>query len=105
MKKGQIALFLLIGAAIGFIAGYFAYSQLTARYIAASTACVIVNQAVEKQLLTTEQVKELGSYTGTEFKKNYKSVASKLALSKEQVDAASPNSNCSQFLVGVNQAE
>lgn len=105
MKKGQIALVLIIGLALGSIAGYITYSQLTARYIAASTACVIVNQAVEKQLLTAEQVKELGSYAGTEFKKSYESVASKLALSQEQIDAASPESNCSQFLVGINQAK
>lgn len=105
MKKGQIALVLIIGLAIGSIAGYVAYSQLTARFIAATTACTIANEAVKNKLLTTEQVKELGYFTGQELNKNYSSVASKLALTKDQIDAASPASHCSQFLVGINQSK
>ena len=105
MKKSQIALILIIGLAIGAVAGYVAYSQLTARYVATSTACVMMNQAVENKILTTEQVKELGVLTGKELKKNYESVADKFSLPKENLDAASPESNCSQFIVGVNQAQ
>ncbi len=50
-------------------------------------------------------MKELGHLAGQEMNKNYASVASKFALTKEQVEAASPESNCSQFLVGVNEAK
>lgn len=50
-------------------------------------------------------MKELGHLAGQEMNKNYASVVSKFALSKEQVEAASPESNCSQFLVGVNEAK
>ena len=105
MKKGQIALIFIIGLALGSIAGYIAYSQLTARYVATTTACTIVNEAVNNKLLTTDQVKELGHLTGQEMNKNYESVASKFALTKEQIEAASPESNCSQFLVGFNEAK
>lgn len=105
MKKGQIALVLIIGLAIGSIAGYVAYSQLTARFVAVTTACTITNTAIENKLLTAEQVKELGRLTGQEMNKSYASVASKFALSKEQVAAASAESNCSQFLVGINEAK
>ena len=105
MKKGQIALIFIIGLALGSIAGYIAYSQLTARYVATTTACTIVNEAVNHKLLTTDQVKELGHLAGQEMNKNYASVASKFALTKEQVEAASPESNCSQFLIGVNEAK
>lgn len=105
MKKSQIALVLIIGLAIGSIIGYVAYSQLTARFIATTTACTIVNEAVNNKLLTTEQVKELGQLAGQEMNKNYASVASKFALTKDQVNAASPESNCSQFLIGINAAK
>lgn len=105
MKKSQVALIFIIGLAIGSIVGYLAYSQLTARFVATTTACTIANVAVDNKLLTTEQVKELGLLTGQELNKNYASVASKLALPKDKLDAASPASNCSQFLVGVNQAQ
>ena len=105
MNKSQAALMLIIGLAIGSVVGYFAYSQLTARFVATTTACTIANAAVENKLLTTEQVKELGQLTGQELNKNYASVASKLALTKEQMDAASPASNCSQLLVAINQSK
>ncbi|MFC6051487.1 hypothetical protein A6M14_06010 [Acinetobacter sp. Ac_877] len=105
MKKSQAALLIVISLAIGSIAGYVSYSQLTARYVAATTACTIITQAVDNKLLTAEQVKELGTLTGQELNKSYASVASKLALTKAQVDAASPDSTCSQFLVGINQAK
>lgn len=105
MKKSQAALLILIGLAIGSIAGYVSYSQLTSRYIAATTACTIITQAIDNKLLTTEQAKELGHLTGQELNKNYASVASKLAITQAQVDAASPDSPCSQFLVSINQAK
>ena len=55
MNKKQVIL-----SIIGSLIGSLGYSKTAARYDAITTACVMVNQAVENELLTAEQVKQLG---------------------------------------------
>ena len=101
----RTALFGIIGLIIGGVIGALGYSKTAARYDAMTTACVMVNQAVEHGILQPEQVKELGELTGQTLKKDYESVASKFKFSEKQLGNASEGSNCSQFIVGVNAAQ
>ncbi|MCH7313349.1 hypothetical protein [Acinetobacter sp. ANC 3882] len=105
MNKKHIILSLVVGLVIGGLIGSFGYSKTAARYDAMTTACVMMNQAVENELLTPEQVKQLGTLTGQSLKKDYQSVASKFQFSEKQLANASEGSNCSQFIVAVNEAK
>lgn len=105
MNKKHVILTAIIGLIVGGLIGSFGYSKTAARYDAMTTACVIVNQAVENELLTPEQVKQLGGLTGSVLKKDYASVASKFNFSEKALSNASEGSNCSQFIVGVNEAK
>lgn len=104
MNKKHVILSGLISVVIGGLVGFFSYSQVFARYDAVVTSCVMMNQAVDHQLLTTEQVKQLGVLTGKSLKLSHGTVLNKLSLSDSQVANASEGSVCSQFLVGVNQS-
>ena len=104
MNKKHMGLSVLIGLVIGSFIGFFSYSQIFARYDAVVASCVTVNQAVDSKLLTIEQVKQLGVLTGNSLRADHQTVASKFNLSNKQIISASKDSVCSQFLVGVNQA-
>lgn len=102
----HVTLAVIIGLIVGGVIGALGYSKTAARYDAMTTACVMVNQAVEHGILKPEQVKELGELTGQSLKKkDYESVASKFKFSEKQLGNASEGSNCSQFIVGVNAAK
>ncbi|HAV5501235.1 TPA: hypothetical protein JI107_17995 [Acinetobacter baumannii] len=105
MNKTNIILAVLIGLIVGGVIGAFGYAKTAAKYDAISTACVMMNEAVENNLLNVEQVKTLGELTGTNMKKDYPTVASKFAFSPENLKNASEDSNCSQFIVGFNQSK
>ncbi|WP_409449286.1 hypothetical protein [Acinetobacter baumannii] len=77
MNKMHVTLAVVVGLIIGGVVGAIGYSKTAARYDAMTTACVMVNQAVEHEILKPEQVKELGELTGQTLKKDYASVASK----------------------------
>lgn len=104
MSKGKIFLVAAITALLGFIGGYLFYANTVARYDAMSSVCVAMQEAVRNRMLTPEQVRALGVVTGSTLKRQYSSVASKLSMPKEGVNTASPDSMCSQFLVGVHLA-
>lgn len=104
MSKAKVLVVALITALLGFAGGYFFYANTMARYDAMSSVCVAMQEAVHKQMLAPEQVRALGVATGSTLKRQYSSVASKLSMSKESVQHASPDSVCSQFLVGVHLA-
>ncbi|RPE30830.1 hypothetical protein EC846_1531 [Acinetobacter sp. BIGb0102] len=105
MNKKYIVLSSILGLIIGGLIGSLGYSKTAARYDAMTTACVIVNQAVDNELLTAEQVKQLGNLTGSALKKDYASVASKFNFSEKALSNAVEGSNCSQFIVGINEAK
>lgn len=104
MRKGKVFLIGVITALLGFAGGYLFYANTMARYDAVSSVCVAMQEAVRNQMLTPEQVRMLGVVTGSTLKRQYSSVASKLSIAKESVPQASPDSMCSQFLVGVHQS-
>lgn len=104
MKPFKVALLALVTCLLGFIGGFFFYGNTMARADVVSGMCVAMQEAVRYQILKPEEVRQLGMMTGTELKRNYASVASKLSISNESAQAASPDSVCSQFLVGVHQS-
>ncbi|WP_038342451.1 hypothetical protein [Acinetobacter sp. A47] len=105
MNKKHVTFSVIIGLVVGLILGTFGYSKTVGRIDVMTTACTIVNQAVEHEILKPEQVKPLGELTGQVLKKDYASVASKFKFSEENLANASEGSNCSQFVVGVNSAK
>ena len=105
MSGMKVFLIALIAALIGVAGGYFFYANTVARFDAMSSVCVTMQEAVRKNLLTTEQVKELGAASGTILKRDYASVAKKLDIPAQSAGSASPDSVCSQFLVGVQQSQ
>lgn len=105
MNNSTIIISLLIGLLLGTILGYMVYSKTVARYDAVTTACVIMNQATDNNLLTPEQAKQLGQLTGKVLHQHYPSVAKKFAISEQQVKHASDGSQCSQFLVSIYDAK
>ena len=104
MNGTKVFLIALIAALIGFGGGYFFYSSTVARYDTMSSVCVAMQEAVSNKMLTPEQVKDLGVVTGSALKRQYSSVAQKLNIPDEGARNASPDSICSQFLVGVHAA-
>lgn len=104
MNRTRVFLIALITALLGFAGGYFFYANTVARYDATSSVCVAMQEAVNNQMLTPEQVRDLGVVTGSTLKRQYSAVASKLSIPAESVRNASPNSMCSQFLIGVHAA-
>jgi len=104
MHKGKACLMAFIAALIGFGGGYFFYANTVARYAAISSVCVAMQEAVRNQMLTPQEVRSLGIVTGSTLKRQYSAVADKLSIPKEGVQGASPDSVCSQFLMGVHQS-
>ena len=103
MTKQTGILIGLISLVVGAILGYFIYAQTSARFHTVTTACVMINQAIDNKLLTPEEAKQLGKLTGQELKSHYPAVANKLRISDQQADVASEGSQCSQFLVAIHE--
>ena len=104
MTQGKVFLVALITALLGFVGGYLFYANTMARYDAMSSVCVAMQEAVRHQMLTPQEVRSLGIVTGSTLKRQYSAVADKLSIAKESAQNASPDSVCSQFLVGVFQS-
>lgn len=104
MGKGKVFLVGLITAVLGFAGGYLFYANTVARYDTMSSVCVAMQEAVRNNMLTVQEVRTLGVVTGSTLKRQYSSVVGKLSIPKEGVQKASPESVCSQFLVGVHQS-
>lgn len=104
MRTGKVALIAAITALLGFVGGYLFYANTMARYDTMTSVCVAMQEAVRNKMLTPEQVRDLGMATGSVLKRNHGAVASKLSIPPNAVRDASPDSMCSQFLVGVHQA-
>lgn len=102
MRTYRVVLIAALTALLGLAGGYFFYANTVARYDAMSSVCVAMQEAVQSQMLTTQQVKELGVLSGRTLRRSYSSVASKLSIPPEAVRNASDASVCSQYLVGVN---
>lgn len=105
MKQGtKTLLWSLVSAAIGLTLGAFLYAQTVERANVVASACVAVTQAVDKGWVTREQVRDWGNATGQVLQRDYGWIAKKLRISDEAAQAASADSLCSQFLLGVHSA-
>lgn len=104
MRKGTVFLIAAITALLGLAGGYFLYANTVARFDAVSSVCVTLQEAVNQQLLTIEQVRDIGTAAGSTLKSQYSSVAEKLRIPEQGAANASEQSVCSQFLAGVHAA-
>lgn len=104
MTATKVTVIAFLTALLGFVGGYLFYAHTVARYDATSSVCVALQEAVKAQLLSPQQVRELGILSGSTLKRQYSSVADKLSIPKESVSNAASQSVCSQFLVGVHQS-
>lgn len=104
MNRTQAALIAALTALLSFAGGYFFYAHTMARYDAVSSVCVAMQEAVRLQMLAPEQVRQLGMVTGSTLKRDHRAVADKLSISDHSAREASPQSMCSQFLLGVHQS-
>ena len=102
MKPFKVGVIALLTCLLGFAGGFFFYANTMARADVVTSVCVAMQEAVRYQMLTPQQVRQLGMMSGTELKRNYSSIASKLRISDQSAAAASEASVCSQYLVGVH---
>ena len=105
MNRKKLSLLVIASMIIGAVIGYFIYANIVARYVAITTACVTIMQGVKSGIIAEDQVVRLGQLTGAELKAHYTSVGNKLKVTETQLKSASEASQCSQFIVGINQAQ
>lgn len=101
MSNKKTVLIIVLSLIVGGIIGYFITTETTARYNALNATCTTLNIAVESNMLTPEQIKELG--TLTKNKLGDSQAGKYFAVDKEKLAHASSGSNCSQFIAGFNQ--
>jgi len=101
MSNKKYILSVVLSLIIGGIISYLVTTQTTGRYNALNATCTTLNTAVENEMLTTEQVRELGKLTKNKLGDSQ--AAKYFTMDKEGVSNASSESNCSQFIVGMNQ--
>lgn len=71
------------------------------RYNTINATCTLLNVAVDNHMLSPEQIVNLGRLT--KEKLGDAQSAKAFRLSDEQINSASELSNCSQFMVGMNE--
>lgn len=101
MSSAKVVLLILVSLVVGTIIGYILHSQTVARYNAINATCTTLNIAVENKMLSPEQVRELGQLT--KQKLGDSGATQMFHINQNQIQAASPNSNCSQYMVGMSQ--
>lgn len=99
MRKKLLAGILLLAA--GAVTGFYVNSLTLAKYTTINATCSLLNVAVERQMLTTDQVRELGTLTAKRLQGTQ--TAKIFQLSPQQIAAASASSDCSQFMVGMSR--
>lgn len=101
MEKRKISLLIILVLLLGGVAGYIINSMIISRYNIINATCSLLNAAVDDHMLSSEQIFNLGRLT--KKKLGDSQTAKAFRLSEEQVKSASESSNCSQFMVGMNQ--
>lgn len=101
MSKQKYVLSIILSLIIGGVVSYLITTQTTAKYNTLNATCTTLNTAVENNMLTTEQVKELGKLTKNKLGNSQ--AAKYFEMDKDKLKNASTGSNCSQFIVGMNQ--
>lgn len=101
MTKKMLIWIIVLSFLVGGVVGYLITIQTFGRYNALNATCTTLNTAVENQMLTNEQVLELGSLT--KDKLGDSQAAQYFKANKKHLENASPFSNCSQFIVGMSE--
>jgi len=91
----------VIALGLGGFVGYTVNSMTVAKFNAINATCTTLQAAVDNGMLKPEQIVTLGKLTREKLGDS--NAAKPFLLSEEQVKAASPASNCSQFMVGMSQ--
>lgn len=101
MNKKKCTLLIVVALILGGFVGYTVNSMTISKYNTINATCTLLNVAVDNHILSQEQIVNLGRLT----KEKLGDVQSAKAfrLSDEQIKSASESSNCSQFMVGMNQ--
>lgn len=101
MKDKKVILSAIISLVIGGIIGYLLTIKTAARFHAVNATCTTLNVAVDNNMLTPEQILELGILTKNKLGDS--TAANYFKVSQQQADNAAAGSNCSQFMVGMSQ--
>lgn len=101
MSHSKTILLVVVSLVVGAILGYILNTQTAARYNAINATCTTLNVAVENKMLTPEQVKQLGQLTKQQLGES--GTAQMFHINEKQRQAASPNSNCSQYMLGMSE--
>ncbi|WP_298970920.1 hypothetical protein [uncultured Psychrobacter sp.] len=101
MTNKKLIWIIVLSFIVGGIVGYLVTTKTFGRYNALNATCTTLNAAVENQMLTSEQVLELGSLT--KDKLGDSQAAQYFKADKKHLENASSDSNCSQFIVGMSQ--
>lgn len=101
MTTAKTIFIVIVSLVIGAILGYIINSQTVAKYNAINATCTTLNVAVDNNMLTPQQVRELGQLTKQKLADS--GTAKNFQINQEQIQAASSDSNCSQYMVGMSE--
>ncbi|WP_336756135.1 hypothetical protein [Pantoea sp. USHLN298] len=88
---------------VGGVLGYIVNNLTISKYNTINATCTLLNVAVDNHMLSPEKIVELGRLT--KEKLGDAQSAKAFSLSTKQINSASESSNCSQFMVGMNQVK
>ncbi|WP_241645594.1 hypothetical protein [Rosenbergiella metrosideri] len=85
---------------VGGIVGWLVNTATVGKYNVINATCSVINTAVDNQLLAQDQVRSLGQASQKLLLNT--AAGDAFQLDEKQIQAASNNSNCSQFMVGMS---
>ncbi|WP_241585066.1 hypothetical protein [Rosenbergiella epipactidis] len=85
---------------VGGIVGWLVNTATVGKYNVINATCSVINTAVDNQLLAQDQVRPLGQASQKLLLNT--AAGDAFQLDEKQIQAASNNSNCSQFMVGMS---
>ncbi|WOE33378.1 MULTISPECIES: hypothetical protein [unclassified Acinetobacter] len=101
MKTKKIFLIIFIFFILGIFIGYLISTKLIGRYNIVNATCTTINVAVENKMLNPNEIRKLGMLTKESLGDSQSKNAFK--INNKRINSASEYSNCSQFIVGMNQ--
>jgi uncharacterized membrane protein YraQ (UPF0718 family) len=101
MDRSKIILCIIMSLIIGIVIGYMINTKTAAKFNTINATCTTLNIAVDNKMLTAEEVRKLGQLTKKQLGES--GTAKMFQITPEQIRAASPHSNCSQYMVGMSE--
>ncbi|WOE33262.1 MULTISPECIES: hypothetical protein [unclassified Acinetobacter] len=101
MSTKKLVIIVIISLIIGGLIGYFISNKTVGRYNIVNATCTTLNVAVDHNMLTAAEIRELGKLTKEKLANSQ--AANAFKISDKQISAASEYSTCSQFIVGMNE--